>query len=114
MNFKKIKGDASDREFYRSRNSILVYSKKNKYKNLLVYDCINKILNNHKIHAPKLIKNNYDIQSFRYAESGVQIKEDFITDAEAVKLGYVSISILDYELLDPNFNSLEFENFINE
>ena len=30
MNFKKIKGDASDREFYRSRNSILVYSKKNK------------------------------------------------------------------------------------
>ena len=41
-------------------------------------------------------------------------KEDFLTDAEAVKLGYVSISILDYELLDPNFNSLEFENFINE
>ena len=62
MNFKKIKGDASDREFYRSRNSILVYSKKNKYKNLLVYDCINKILNNYKICAPKLIKNNYDIQ----------------------------------------------------
>ena len=42
------------------------------------------------------------------------INEDFLTDAEAVKLGYVSISILDYELLDPNFNSLEFENFINE
>ena len=70
MNFKKIKGDASDREFYRSKNSILIYSKKNKYKNLLVYDCINKILNNHKIHAPKLIKNNYDKSSIQITDLG--------------------------------------------
>ena len=64
--------------------------------------------------TPDILKNNSDIQSFRYAASGAPIKEDFLTDAEAVKLGYVSISILDYELLDPNFNSLEFVNFINE
>jgi hypothetical protein len=64
--------------------------------------------------TPDILKNNSDIQSFRYAASGAPIKEDFLTDAEAVKLGYVSVSILDYELLDPNFNSLEFENFINE
>ena len=59
MKFKKIKGDASDREFFRSKNSILIISKKDKFKNLLVYDCINKILNNHKIPSPKLLKNNY-------------------------------------------------------
>ena len=64
--------------------------------------------------TPDILKDNSDIQSFRYAASGAPIKEDFLTDAEAVKLGYVSVSILDYELLDPNFNSLEFENFINE
>ena len=38
MNFKKIKGDASDREFYRTRKSILVYSKKNKYDLYLLLD----------------------------------------------------------------------------
>ena len=70
MKFKKIKGDASDREFYRSRNSILVYSKKNKYKNLLVYDCINKILNNHKIHAPRLIKSDYNKNCIQITDLG--------------------------------------------
>ena len=55
-----------------------------------------------------------NIQSFRYAASGTPIKEDFMTDAEAVRLGYVSLSLLDYELLDPNFNMSELENFINE
>ena len=45
---KKIKGDASFREFYRNKenNSILVISKKEKLKNLLIYDSINKILIN--------------------------------------------------------------------
>ena len=41
---KKIKGDASFREFYRNKEnkSILVISKKEKYKNLLIYDAIIK------------------------------------------------------------------------
>ena len=57
-NLKKIKGDASFREFYRNKenNSILVISKKEKLKNLLVYDAINKILIKNKILAPKSIK----------------------------------------------------------
>ena len=42
---KKIKGDASFRSFYRkkidNRNSIIVYAKKEKEKNLLIYDAIN-------------------------------------------------------------------------
>ena len=70
MKLNKIKGDASDREFYRSKNSILVFSRKNKYKNLLVYDCINKILNNHNILAPKLVKNNYKQNSIEITDLG--------------------------------------------
>ena len=43
---KKIKGDASVREFYRNKKnkSILVLSKKDKLQNLIIYDAINKIL----------------------------------------------------------------------
>ena len=57
----KIKGDASNREFYRDKKnkSIFVFSKKEKYKNLLIYDSINKILNKNKLLAPKLISENY-------------------------------------------------------
>ena len=54
----KIKGDASYRTFFRKKNnknsSIIVVAKKEKFKNLLVYDAINKILNNNRILAPKL------------------------------------------------------------
>ena len=69
----KIKGDASIRKFYRKKNnhntSIVVFAKKEKFKNLLVYDAINKILNKNKILAPKLHKENYimnyiEIQDF--------------------------------------------------
>ena len=72
-NFKKIKGDASFREFFRKKNknfySIIVYSKKEKFKNLLVYDAINKILNKNRILAPKLYQEDYkknyiEIQDF--------------------------------------------------
>ena len=62
-NILKIKGDASSRKFYRKKNnnytSVLVFAKKEKFKNLLVYDSINKILNKNKILAPKLYKENY-------------------------------------------------------
>tara|TARA_B110000027_G_C16115749_1_gene299994 strand:+ start:83 stop:1048 length:966 start_codon:yes stop_codon:yes gene_type:complete len=60
---KKIKGDASFRCFYRKKNnkknSIIVYATKEKEKNLLIYDAINRLLINNKILAPKLYKENY-------------------------------------------------------
>ena len=58
---KKIKGDASFREFYRNQknNSILVLSKKEKFKNLVIYDAINKILIKNNILAPNLLSENY-------------------------------------------------------
>ena len=63
-NLRKIKGDASFRNFYRKKNkkftSIIVFSKKEKIKNLLIYDAINKILINNKILAPKLYHENYN------------------------------------------------------
>jgi len=55
----KLEGDASERKFYRSKNSIIIFSKKNKKKNLLIYDVINKILNSGGINAPRILKNNY-------------------------------------------------------
>ncbi len=69
--FKKIKGDASFREFYRNKQnkSIVVVSKKERLKNLLIYDAINKILIKNKILAPNLLRENYinnyiEIQDF--------------------------------------------------
>ena len=72
-NLKKIKGDASSRKFFRKKdkniNSIIVYSKKDKSKNLLVYDAINKILIKNDVLAPSLYQENYkksfiEIQDF--------------------------------------------------
>jgi len=61
---KKIKGDASFREFYRKQNknlsSIVVVAKKEKFKNLIVYDAINKILNKNRILAPTLYQEKYN------------------------------------------------------
>ena len=59
--FKEIKGDASFRKFYRNtkKNSIIVFANREKIKNLLIYDSINKILIKNNITAPKLISQNY-------------------------------------------------------
>ena len=64
MNFKNIvelSGDASHRKFYRDKknNSIIVYAKKDKRKNLLIYAAINELLNNNKILTPRLISEKY-------------------------------------------------------
>ena len=62
-NIKKLSGDASFRIFYRkkynNKSSIIIYCKKEKKSNLLIYDAINQILNQHRVKAPKLISQNY-------------------------------------------------------
>ena len=66
MNYKlkKISGDASFREFYRlqkgKNTSIIIQAKKEKFKNLITYIVVNKILAKYKIYAPKLISNHYE------------------------------------------------------
>ena len=59
--FREIKGDASFRKFYRNtkKNSIIVFANKEKIKNLLIYDSINKILIKNNIIAPQLLSQNY-------------------------------------------------------
>ena len=63
-NLIKIKGDASFRTFFRKKNikqnSIIVIANREKFKNLIVYDAINKILNKNKILAPCLYYQNYN------------------------------------------------------
>jgi aminoglycoside/choline kinase family phosphotransferase len=84
MNYKikKISGDASFREFYRlkknNKTSIIVSAKKNKYKNLIVYSVINNILNSNKIHAPRLISNNYENDMIEISDLGDKSFYDFI------------------------------------
>ena len=60
-----ISGDASFRQYYRKFNpkknlsSVIVISKKEKNKNLLVYTAINQFLLDHNIRAPRLLAENY-------------------------------------------------------
>ena len=69
-NCKKISGDASFRNFYRTKNSIIVYSKKEKKKNLLIYDSVNKILNDNNILAPTLKKESYNKNLIEISDLG--------------------------------------------
>ena len=59
-----IKGDASFRKFYRKKlkkkNSIIVYAEKEKIKNLLNYDAINKLFFKKNINAPKHLTENFN------------------------------------------------------
>ena len=63
-NLKKLSGDASFRSFYRKKNnkqtSILVFCKKQKKSNLVIYEAINNLLIKENLLAPKMIDNNYN------------------------------------------------------
>ena len=84
MNYKlkKISGDASFREFYRvkknNKTSIIVCAKKEKFKNLIVYSVVNKILNKNKILSPKLITNYYQENMIEITDLGEKSFYDYI------------------------------------
>ncbi len=84
MNYKikKISGDASFREFYRvkrkNKTSIIVFAKKEQYKNLIVYSVVNKILNNHNILSPKLLKDYYKDNMIEITDLGNKSFHDYI------------------------------------
>ena len=60
---KKIRSDASFREFFRlkkgNKTSIIVAAKKERYRNLIAYSAINKFLRGKGIHTPKTISQHY-------------------------------------------------------
>ena len=84
MNYKlkKISGDASFREFYRlkkgNKNTIIVKAKKEKFRNLITYTIINKVLKENKIHAPKLISNHYKHNMIEISDLGEKSFYDVI------------------------------------
>ena len=79
---KKISGDASFREFYRvkknNKTSIIVFAKKDQYKNLIIYSLVNKILNTHKISSPQLIKEYYKHNMIEITDLGDKSFYDYV------------------------------------
>lgn len=63
---------------------------------------------------PIVLDENSSKITYQYGPSGTPIMEDFLTDAQAVDQGFVALSILDYQLIDKQFNHEAFENLINE
>ncbi len=118
-NLKKIKGDASFREFFRKRNkkisSILIISKKEKSKNLLVYDAINKILRKNKILAPKLYKENYKKNSIEIEDFGYDTIFKILIKKRSNKLFYFKkiIETLNkiQKIKDKNVKNFKNKNF---
>ena len=92
---KKISGDASFREFYRlekkNKTSIIVSAKKEKFKNLIVYAVVNKILNINKINAPKLLSNHYSNDMIEISDLGEKSFYDYIISKKSKLNDYKSL-----------------------
>ena len=82
VRFKKISSDASFREFYRIQkklsSSILVRANKDKFKNLIVYAAVNKLLIDNKIKAPKLLKEYFKSEMMEIEDLGTRSFFDHI------------------------------------
>ena len=91
-NLTKIKGDASSREFFRKQNnnnsSVLVFAKKEKFKNLIVYDSINKILIKNRILAPTIYNENYNKHFIEIQDFGNQTISKLLSKKNSNKLNY--------------------------
>jgi len=115
-NFKVIKGDASFRKFFRKKNkkftSIIVFSKKEKFKNLIIYDSINKILNKNKILAPKLYQENYDKNYIEIQDFGDDTIFKILKKKRKNKFQYFKkvINILNQIQSIKNRNIINFKN----
>ena len=115
-NLKVIKGDASFRKFFRKKNkkftSIIVFSKKEKFKNLIIYDSINKILNKNKILAPKLYQENYDKNYIEIQDFGDDTIFKILRKKRKNKFQYFKkvINILNQIQSIKNRNIINFKN----
>ena len=119
MNYKlkKISGDASFREFYRlkknNKTSIIVSTKKEKYKNLIVYSVVNNILNSNKINAPKLIGNYYKNNMIEISDLGHKSFFDFVISKKNKINDYKSLIKLIFKIqkikIKKNYNLGKFK-----
>ena len=94
MNFESklvpIKADASFRKFYRKKikkkSSIIVYAEKEKIKNLLNYDSVNKLLLTKNINAPRLLSENFNQNLIEIDDLGTKTILDILKKKNTNKL----------------------------
>ena len=111
VRLKKISSDASFREFYRIQknllSSILIKTNKDKFKNLIVYAAVNKLLIDNKIKAPKLLKE--------YFKNGMMEIEDLGTHSFLEYIKYKKNKFNDYKKLFKvifKLQNIKLKNFI--
>ena len=111
VRLKKISSDASFREFYRIQknllSSILIKTNKDKFKNLIVYAAVNKLLIDNKIKAPKLLKE--------YFKNGMMEIEDLGTHSFLDYIKYKKNKFNDYKKLFKvifKLQNIKLKNFI--
>ena len=110
--FKKLSGDASFRQFYRTNNSILVYSKIQKRSNLLNYDAVNKILIKNKILAPGLISQNYKKNFIEIEDFGNKNMLDKIKSSKTKLNEYKRILKILYQI--QKIKNFKTQNFLKK
>ena len=110
--FKKLSGDASFRQFYRTNNSVLVYSKIQKRSNLLNYDAINKILIKNKILAPGLISQNYKKNFIEIEDFGNKNMLDKIKSSKTKLNEYKRILKILYQI--QKIKNFKTQNFLKK
>ena len=112
----KLKGDASFRSFLRkkenSNSTIVVYAKKEKFKNLLVYDAINKIFKKNKILAPKLYSQKYNKNLIEIEDFGDQTIFKILKKKSSNKLKYFK-QIIKLLIQIQSIKSRKVKNFRN-
>ena len=112
----KLKGDASFRSFFRkkenSNSTIVVYAKKEKFKNLLVYDAINKIFQKNKILAPKLYSQKYNKNLMEIEDFGDQTIFKILKKKSSNKLRYFK-QIIKLLIQIQSIKSRKVKNFRN-
>ena len=110
--FKKLSGDASFRQFYRTNNSVLVYSKIQKRSNLLNYDAVNKILIKNKILAPGLISQNYKKNFIEIEDFGNKNMLDKIKSSKTKLNEYKRILKILYQI--QKIKNFKTQNFLKK
>jgi aminoglycoside/choline kinase family phosphotransferase len=111
IKFKKISSDASFREFYRIqknlKSSILVKANKDKFKNLIVYAAVNKLLIDNKIKAPKLIKEYFNNEMMEIEDLGTLSFYDYIKNKKNKFIQYKKLIDIIIKL-----QNIKFKNYL--
>ena len=113
----KIKGDASLRSFFRkkvnSKSSIVIYAKKEKFKNLLIYDAVNKILSKNNILAPRLYNQRYDKNFIEIEDFGNETVFKILNKKGKNKLNYFN-QIIKLLIQMQSIKNRKVKNFRNQ